>query len=240
VIAVDKSGYARAAPLYKREETAMGIPTRFAIEYPQRVLKLIKMLEERARKHDLLGSFGLLAASAILTIPYERMQSRHFLHRQDVDSDLVGALKQLQKTPFLLAPFWGNNEPGNWWQSRIMGPVQDVDGWRDEHNLHPLSGSTVSKLVDQKRTGDAVIRVLRNALAHGNIIYLDKEFRENSGRRMAYMAFLSRYENNKEQSANSETYRLVVTDEENFLKFVKCWAYWVGNLADDGAISEAA
>ena len=59
----------------------MGIPTRFAIEYPQRALRLIKMLELDARKHDLLGSFGLLAASAILTIPYERMQIRHFLTR---------------------------------------------------------------------------------------------------------------------------------------------------------------
>jgi hypothetical protein len=218
----------------------MGIPSRFAIEYPQRALKLIRMLESNARRHDLLGSFGLLAASSILTIPYERMQSRHFLHKQNADFDLVGALKQLRKTPFLSAPFWGGIEPGNWWQSRIISPVQSVDGWRDEHDVHPLAGGAVNRLADQKRTGDEVIRVLRNALAHGNIIYLDKEFRENSGQQMAYMAFLSRYEDNEEQRANSETYRLVVTGEENFLNFVKCWAYWIGNLADDGAVSEAA
>ncbi|HEV7264471.1 MAG TPA: hypothetical protein VGN83_06070 [Falsiroseomonas sp.] len=34
--------------------------------------------------------------------------------------------------------------------------------------------------------------MLRNALAHGNIIYLDEAFRENPGRRMAGLAFLSR------------------------------------------------
>ncbi len=218
----------------------MGIPSRFAIEYPQRALKLIRMLEIQARKHELLGSFGLLVASAILTIPYERMQRRHFLHKPNTDSDLSAALKQLQKTSFLRAPFWGNNEPGIWWQSRIMGPVQNVDAWRDEHDCHPLAGGNINKLADQKRTGDEVIRVLRNALAHGNIIYLDEDFRENSGERMVYMAFLSRYEETAEQRKISETYRLVVTNEEEFLKFVKCWASWIGRLDDDGAVSEAA
>ena len=218
----------------------MGIPSRFAIEYPQRALHLIRMLELRARKHELLGSFGLLAASAVLTIPYERMQSRHFLHKHSLDSDLGGALKQLKKTPFLLAPFWGDDKPGNWWQARIVSPVQNVDGWRDEHNSHPLATGTVSKLADQKRTGDEVIRVLRNALAHGNIIYLDRNFAEAHGERMVYLAFLSRFEGTEEERVNSETYRLVVTDEEEFLKFVKCWASWVGKLNDDGAVSEAA
>ncbi len=218
----------------------MGIPTRFAIEYPQRALRLIKMLELDARKHDLLGSFGLLAASAILTIPYERMQIRHFLNRQHLDSDLASALKQLKKSSFLHGPFWENHKPGNWWQSRIVSSVQNVDEWRDDRGLHPLASGNVNKLADQKRTADEVIRVLRNALAHGNVIYLDQEFRENSSKRMIYMAFLSRYEETEEQRAISETYRLVLTDEEEFLKFVKCWASWIGRLGDDGVVSEAA
>jgi len=218
----------------------MGIPSRFAIEYPERALKLIRMLEMRARQREMIGSFGLLAATAVLTIPYERMQSRHFLHKQEVDSDLAGALKTLKKSPFLDAPFWRNKKPGNWWQSRIFGPVQNVDGWRNEHGLHPLAHDAVSKLTDQKRTGDEVIRVIRNALAHGNIIYLDKEFRESPGEQMVYMAFLSRYEATEAEKKISETYRLVVTGAEDFLEFVKCWASWIGTLDDDGVVSEAA
>jgi hypothetical protein len=232
--------YVRYKATLKAMETIMGIPSRFAIEYPQRALKLIAMLELRARHRELLGSFGLLAASAVLTIPYERMKSQHFLHKQDIDSDLAGALKRLQKTAFLQAPFWEKKIPGNWWQSRIFSAVQNVDGWRDKQGLHPFADGAVSKLTDQSRTADEVIRVLRNALAHGNVIYLDREFRETPGEQMVYMAFLSRYEETHEHRTTSETYRLVVTGEEEFLNFVKCWASWIGTLDDDGAVSKAA
>ncbi|NKC23516.1 hypothetical protein HED50_23675 [Ochrobactrum oryzae] len=75
----------------------MGVPDRFAIEYPQRALQLIELLEEPARKHDLLGSFGLLAAAAILTIPYERMRASHVLVDGERDVDLVKSLKTLEK-----------------------------------------------------------------------------------------------------------------------------------------------
>jgi hypothetical protein len=218
----------------------IGIPSRFAIEYPQRALQLIEMLEPRARNRDLVGSFGLLAASAVLTIPYERMQSRHFLHQAGEDGDLAGALQTLKTVPFYQAAFWRAEAPGPWWQSRIVSAVEKVDDWRDEDDRHPLSIDAANRISDRKRSADDVIRVLRNALAHGNIIFLDKEFRENVGRRMAYMAFLSRYEEGLEQQKLSKTYRLVVTSEAEFLRFVKLWASWVGSLADDGTVAEAA
>ena len=44
--------------------------------------------------------------------------------------------------------------------------------------------------------------MLRNALAHGNIIYLDKTAKI-AGNQMVYMAFLSRYEETTAQSQNS-------------------------------------
>jgi len=218
----------------------MGVPSRFAIEYPQRVLQLIRMLEPRARDRELLGSLGLLAAASVLTIPYERMQARHFLHNAEIDRDLAVALKLLKKTSFLQAAFWNVEVPGPWWQSRIVSVVDNVDGWRDEDGSHPLSADTTIKLNDRKRTADEVIRVLRNALAHGNIIYLDEDFRESSGKRMAYLAFLSRYEESEKQRNAATTYRLVVTTEAEFLRFVKLWADWVGSLGDDGSVAEAA
>jgi len=107
----------------------MGVPDRFAIEYPRRALELIGMLEAQARENNLLGSFGLLAASAILTIPFERMRSSHFLHDDARDADLVRKLKVLEKVVFLKAPFW-RSEPdgGAWRQSRIVNAVDEVHG----------------------------------------------------------------------------------------------------------------
>jgi hypothetical protein len=54
----------------------------------------------------------------------------------------------------------------------------------------PLSAGAANRIGDRRRSADDVLRSLRNALAHGNIIFLDEEFRENTGRRMAHMAFL--------------------------------------------------
>lgn len=216
----------------------MGVPDRFAIEYPQRALQLIEMLEEPARKHDLLGSFGLLAAAAILTIPFERMRATHFLHDEDRDADLVKHLKALEKAKFLEGPFWqAEPEAAAWRQSRIVNEVDEVYCWRDQDGNHPLSDA--ANTIQTRKAGE-VLRVLRNALAHGNIIYLDKEGREIAGNRMVYMAFLSRYEETLEERERAETYRVLVTTEEAFLHFVRSWALWVGGLDLDPRVAKAA
>jgi hypothetical protein len=219
-------------------EGGMGVPDRFAIEYPRRALELIEMLEASAREKSLLGSFGLLAASAVLTIPFERMRTSHFLHDNERDADLVKHLKALEKADFLKAPFWREApEDGEWRQSRIMGNVDKVHKWLDEDGRDPRSeGANTIK----GRKANEVLRVLRNALAHGNIIYLDKEGQEIAGNQMAYMAFLSRYEESQEQRDKAETYRVVITTEEAFLRFVKCWAWWIGGLNLDRRVAAAA
>jgi hypothetical protein len=77
-------------------------------------------------------------------------------------------------------------------------------------------------------------------LAHGNIIYLDKDGQEIAGNQMVYMAFLSRYEETSEQRERAETYRIVMTTEEAFLHFVKSWAGWIGNLNLDPRLAASA
>jgi hypothetical protein len=101
-------------------------------------LQLIRLLEPLAGCRDRVGSLGLLAAAAVLTIPYERMRTKRFLHTPETDGALASALKQLEKVPFFHAPLWQCQEPGRWWQSRIVSTVENVDGWRDEDGRHPL------------------------------------------------------------------------------------------------------
>lgn len=216
----------------------MGAPDRFAIEYPRRALELIGMLEPSARENNLLGSFGLLAASAVLTIPFERMRTSHFLHDQAHDDDLVKNLKALGKADFLKAPFWRKPpDDGSWRQSRIVSPVDKTHDWKDPYGRDPRSDDANTI---QSRKASEVLRVLRNALAHGNVIYLDRDGHEIAGNQMVYMAFLSRYEEDQEQRERAETYRVVITTEEAFLHFVKCWAEWIGSLALDPRVASAA
>jgi hypothetical protein len=216
----------------------MGVPDRFAIEYPRRAHELIGMLEAQAREQNLLGSFGLLAASAILTIPFERMHSSHFLHDGVRDADLMKNLKTLEKTAFLKAPFW-KSEPdgGAWRQSRIVNDVDEAHDWLDQDGRDPRSAEANTM---PTRKASEVLRVLRNALAHGNIIYLDRNGQEIAGNQMIYMAFLSRYEENPEQRQLAKTYRLVITTEEAFLQFIKSWAAWIGSFDLDKRLATAA
>jgi len=118
-----------------------------------------------------------------------------------------------------------------------MNTVDEVHGWADQDGRDPRSDEANTI---QMRKASEVLRVLRNALAHGNIIYLDKNGQEIAQNRMVYMAFLSRYEETPEQREQSETYRVVVTTEEAFLHFVKSWARWIGHLDLDRRLATAA
>ncbi len=150
----------------------MGVPTRFAIEYPQRVSELIDNFEGLARERDLLGSFGLLVASAVLTIPYERMKHGHFLYRVE-DADLGAAFKSLEKGRFLEAEFWRGTNPGIWREYRITGDqIDEPEHWKEiDTGLHPFEPEANDRIGGH--SPENVIRLIRNALSHGNIIYLE-------------------------------------------------------------------
>lgn len=220
-------------------EDDIGVPDRFAVEYPKRAIELLDIVEARAKEKDLLGSFALLAASAILTIPFERMRASHFLYNEARDADLVKNLKALEKANFLESPFWEVAPDGEAWrQSRIVNAVDNVHDWLDENDRDPRAPE--SNTIKTRKASE-VLRVLRNALAHGNIIYLDKNGQEIAGNRMIYMAFLSRYEETPEQREQAETYRVVITTEDAFLQFVKSWALWISSLdLDQRLTAEAA
>jgi hypothetical protein len=190
----------------------MTIPQRFVTEYPQRCRELLAMLEPLARERDLVGSFALLVASAAFTIPFARMtEARHPLGRPE--RQLSHALRRLDRRPFLEAPFWNGAAPGFFRYARIVNDPEIAGAWRDEAGNHPL-GSTVAK------DANTVLRTIRNALAHGNVLYLDEDGHESPGNRLRYLAFLSRHEDGR-------SHRVAIFDEESFLAFLKAWIAWL-------------
>ncbi|MEH2594950.1 hypothetical protein V1278_001863 [Bradyrhizobium sp. AZCC 1577] len=226
---------------------------RFVVEYPKRCLTLLELLEPMAREKELVGSFSLLVASSIFLIPYERMRSRHPLHNPR-DAELDGELRFLDKKErFLTAGFWRDEPPKDWRFSRIMKHHNDTDRWVDPQGKHPMSDGA-QNTINTRKAGE-VLRVVRNALAHGNIVYLNAEGRETRNTELRYLGFLSRYEERPndlclapcceeirktaEVQPAEETYRLVVTTEEEFLRFLKKWAAWVARFRDED-LSQAA
>jgi hypothetical protein len=190
----------------------MGVPDRFVTEYPARCRQLLDMLEGPARDADLVGSFALLVASAAFNIPFARMVEK--AHPLGAPEDkLYDAVEGLKKTAFVEAPFWDGAKPAFFCYAKIVNSAEDSVRWHDASGKHPLA-STESK------DANTVLRTIRNALAHGNVVYLDKNGHETAGERLVYLGFLSKHE-------NGDGYRVAIFDEETFLAFLKAWIQWL-------------
>lgn len=186
------------------------IPQRFVTEYPERCNQLLDMLEPQAREHDLFGSFALLVASAAFNIPFGRItEDGHPLGQPE--PPLSTAIKNLERQPFLDAPFWRGAQPAFFRYARIVNDPSHAAGWQDEGGQHPLHSIDAAD-------GFRVLKTIRHALAHGNVVYLNEHGHEVPGERVRFLAFLSR---------NNRHHRVAIFDEESFLAFLKAWIAWI-------------
>jgi hypothetical protein len=200
------------------------IPERFVTEYPKRCGQLLDLLERPARDADLLGSFALLVASAAFTIPFARMsEEAHPLGRPE--DGIFNAIENLKKHAFVNAPFWDGAKPAFFRYATIVTNVEDSIGWRNERGEHPLRST-------ETKDANLILRSIRNALAHGNIVYLDENGYERAGSRLAYLAFLS-------ENRGDKGYRVAVFDEESFLAFLKAWIGWIKAFPPERALAFA-
>lgn len=204
------------------------IPLRFVTEFPARCLTLLESFEGDAARQDLVGTFAVMLASSMLTVPLERLRSQHPLHGGN--NDLSAGLKRVFGQRWIEVGEWAAASPAQWRFARIMGDPNEVGGWRDERDIRSMAEE--ANTIGQRRAGE-VLRVLRNALAHGSIVYMNEEGHEVAGARVEWLGFLSRYEESPEQRAEAETYRLVAAREADFLAFVKNWASFIGQLGID-------
>lgn len=212
------------------------IPNRFVTEYPQRCLALLDAMEPIAREQDMLGSFALMAAASVLVIPWERLANHHPMNGEQ-GSDLSVALRRIERQRWLRAEFWRGDVPNDWRLSRIVNDPNEVTHWRDADGVPSMSEA--ANTINQRRA-TIVFRTMRNALAHGNIVYLNKSGHETAGTRLHYIGFLSRYEESEEQRAASTTYRILAVPEEGFLQFVRAWASWISQFSGDIELGEVA
>lgn len=209
------------------------IPQRFVTEYPERCLQLLRDMEQRARKRDLLGSFTLLVASAAVTIPFARMTERGNPTGRREDN-LFFAIERLASQLFVDAPFWEGTKPEFFRYAEISTNQPDrAAGWSNVAGVHPIKSL-------EERDGKTVLKTTRNALAHGNIMYLDENGDQKPGNRLCYLAFLS--ERKGTDGRRVVGYRVVIFNEETFLIFLKGWITWLKDFPAETALvfSEAA
>jgi hypothetical protein len=191
------------------------IPNYFIIEFSERCGQLLEALEGAARKQELLSSAALLIAAAALTIPFVRAtESNHPLDKENKrPRDITRAIKKLKKIDFLDAPFLKSERLASFRYAKIVNDINDIGKWRNEKGEHPLRSS-------EKKDAKTVLRTIRSALAHGNVVYLDSDGQETPGNRVSYIALLDKHDDNV-------THRAVIFDEEDFLLLVKRGVQWL-------------
>jgi hypothetical protein len=158
------------------------IPQRFVTEYPERCGQLLHMLEPHARERDLVGSFALLVASAAFTIPFARVIGKQHPTGKP-EPGLFLAIEGFKKRLFLDAPFWNGMKPRFFRYAKILTSPEHAAGWRNAAGVHPINST-------EKMGANTVLRTIRHALAHGNVVYLDERGHEVPGNRLRYLAFL--------------------------------------------------
>ena len=188
------------------------IPQRFVTEYPERCSLLLEMIEPQARSADLIGSLALLVASAAFTIPFGRItEPAHPLGLPEYE--LSRAIMNLRRHHFLDAPFWKGYRPTFFRYAKIINNPEFAAGWLNDAGQHPINST-------EEKDANTVLRTIRHALAHGNVVYLDENGHEEPGQVLRFLAFLSKHE-------DGQSHRAVIFGEEDFLGFLKAWIAWI-------------
>jgi hypothetical protein len=211
----------------------MGNPTHFSLEVPKRAHQLLHDLYERLSdseeaKLPLKATFLLSISMPIIVMPIERIlrYKRNPVedHMNDavINPKLADAVDRginLQGQVHLAEYFAGS------WQytslERGLGfPNLAVDG---------LPGAIAAQLDSVKALEDArnltanrFCKILRNALAHGGVLYLDEHGRSNSGAPVQRFAFVST--NDPNRPTKLHFLRITMADYRTFLQR---WVDWL-------------
>ena len=213
----------------------MGIPNHYSRDIVIRCDNLLRHLLPKIDEGlpndfrfggPLRTTFLLAMATPMIVLPVERIFKPGNRRAAQVGDDrhldpalaaeLTGVLGN--QRCFADAPF---AQPNAWSFVQTDRLFNIADNWPEEL-LAELSGP---KAFDAARNAPAkcILLDLRNALAHGGVIYLDKRGRNSVGQ-AAMFAFVSAA---KSKGRNSH-FKILRVSEENFAAFLTAWADWLG------------
>jgi hypothetical protein len=216
----------------------VGIPQQYSVQLPQRCLALIDALLPQAREVRMPGeedagplvtTFILAMSTPVLTLPIERVErhrgkkaegyvdERHLSDRvaEAIERSLGGSA--LERSKFF--------QPGVW----RFAAIPHAAGLNFARNFpEPL----VEMLNKQQALEDAAqmpaskwSSCLRNALAHGGVIYLDEAGQQSHGMPTEHIAFVSGKP--AEDRGTFEELRVLRISRDDYIEFVHDWVRWL-------------
>jgi hypothetical protein len=218
-----------------RRENAM-IPGQgtFHYEYAQRCLKLLDELVPKAATTGTRETFAILMSTSLLTVPLSRMKSHPLDQESEIEdkrSSYRPDYEDLSKLVFLGSDLVPNKHENNlsWRLGWIVDNIGRQTDWKDRQGCHPFNGEN---LIDEADIG-LVLGILRNALSHGNIVYLDSSGKETVGETASLLGFISirskdftRIKDRKITYKEAH-YRVVFVTATDLINLLRYWVKWL-------------
>jgi hypothetical protein len=222
----------------------MGSPTHFSLEVPKRAHQLLRDLYEQLTDSDgtrlpLKATFLLSVSMPIVILPIERIlkykQKRTEGHMNDavLNSRLADAVdhaidleEEVHQAKFFAGPWqYASLEKGAGFPNLAVEGLPDtVAAQLDAPEAVERAGSL---------SADTFCRILRNALAHGGVLYLDQHGRSNSGAPVRRFAFVSTDRLNNPTKLHFLRIKMV-----DYRAFLQHWVDWLNREAIDEVLAE--
>lgn len=227
----------------------MGNPSHYSQELPERCMHLIQELLPLASKISLPGqeslgplttTFLLAMAMPIITLPIERVE-RHrgkaiagFFNDRPLSKELTAKIDEaLGGAKLSKSPFYHH---GHWRFSMI------------EYSSENISVQFPNELSDRLSLPDAMeaaskmpasewASCLRNALAHGGVVYLDENGHSHFGSKTEKLAFVSARYIDGDTSKPPSHLKVLQIDENAFFSFLQRWVNWVSSSGLSAALA---
>jgi hypothetical protein len=217
----------------------MGIPQHYSRELPERCLTLIEELwpvveTVRVPSQQHLGplttTFLLAMATPIITLPVERVE-RHFGKATEayIDDRLLDELmtdevrRVFKLGRFADAPFFGG---GHWRFTSVPYNGENLAQHLPEHIAERLACDDALKAASRLQVAEWA-SALRNALAHGGVIYVDAHGRQTHGQPAKGFVFVSAKYPGGDTRQPPERLKLLRISESSFRTFLRHWVEWL-------------
>lgn len=133
-------------------------------DFPRRCRDILEFARKPALFRGLEVTLVLMVASAGLVVPYERLKPDggeidHPSGDNKKFSTAAGQLRDLLAKSFLSSDLW-HGSYATWHTGKLKSVRGDPDTWDGLRSRKPLSAD---------KTVGNILRIIRNALAHGNI-----------------------------------------------------------------------
>ena len=223
----------------------MGRPAHYSLDIVTRSRSLLKHLMPHVRKGlpddkrfggSLSTTFLLAMASPMIALPVERIFKPN--DGKDVVADDRGLNNGLSDevkkvfdgdTKFRETSFFAKAKP-DWRLVRDVKPPFNIAEWGNDKVFERLENDE-GKEKAAKVTARFMMLHLRNAIAHGGIIYLDKEGHQNQST-AAMLGFVS-------APIGLKCLHISRVSEDDFHRFLLAWSDWIEKSGVNDALSSS-